>query len=72
LPGEERPVLFRQGRHFGHFFSSPAQAVLISAFTDLLASLYGQIGLRPPQALDGERFCQVAGIGVGSRLISRG
>ena len=26
LPGEERPVWFRQGQHFGHSFSSKAHA----------------------------------------------
>jgi len=39
LLGEERPVLFRQGQHFGYFLSGNAHAARISPFTGVLASL---------------------------------
>jgi hypothetical protein len=29
LAGQERPVLFRQGQHFSHFFRSNAQLIEI-------------------------------------------
>lgn len=46
LPGEERPVLFRQGQHFGHLFSSNAHAAIISAFMNVLASLHSRSRMR--------------------------
>ena len=39
LAGKERPVLFRQGQHFGHFLGCNAHAGKISAFRGVLASL---------------------------------
>jgi hypothetical protein len=38
---EERPVLFRQGQHFGHFLSGNAHAARISPFPAFLASPFG-------------------------------
>ena len=38
--GKERPVCFRQGQHFGHFFGSDTHATKISAFSTLLASVH--------------------------------
>jgi hypothetical protein len=38
-----RPVLFRQGQHFNHFFSSDAHAARISASAGFLASLKKRI-----------------------------
>jgi hypothetical protein len=38
LAGQIRPVLFRQGHHFGHFFGGNAHAAKISARRLVLAS----------------------------------
>jgi hypothetical protein len=48
LPGKERPVLYWQGQHFGHFLSSNAHASRISAFTRILASLFAPHWLFSP------------------------
>jgi len=38
LSGKERPVLFRQGQHFGHFLRSNAHAAVISVTAGILAN----------------------------------